>query len=206
MTNNPHVIYNSIWNTAVDPVARKLLSFLSKPKGWKNGYGEPADKDVVRQALKVLQFFRQNDISRLEVFSGEGGQVLISAYHKDEDFDLFLNANNTFSYCLEAGEQDYNGEDLPIKSLNKILKGIITRWMNSRVFYTIPTTVLSVSALKAQPSKTPQEEAFQYLKLNVPYQHPAHYESTLKDITPKFHRNRQFTGKLTRSNFQRATA
>jgi len=67
MQNRVFFSNNWVHQTISDPVTKKLVSFLTKKDGWKNGYGTAASISAVRAGMQLLRIFRQ-DCKKMEEF------------------------------------------------------------------------------------------------------------------------------------------
>ena len=145
--------------------------------------------------MQLLRIFRLNGINRLEVFSGEAGQVLMSAYHENECFDIYLNSDSTFYYELETDDETYELGPYNYDKLNHIVRKIVRRWKSSSEFCMPMTIAMNKSVSKVQLSKIPKmAEESRYLIPTVHWGAPIQYVDTLRSSTPQFQTTLQSSG------------
>lgn len=91
----------------------KIEAFRRLPVGWHYGEGGPVDDAVIERARDVLSFLQLIGLTHTDAFAGEGGEILLTAYHFDHYLGVIVEPDGSFALSHEKG-------DLEIRDLERI--------------------------------------------------------------------------------------
>jgi hypothetical protein len=156
MTNIDVVIGGLSSPSMPNPVALKIISFLNLQRGWHYGDGEPSPHRIVSTALTWDSYLRSLGLNDIDAFSGDSGEILLSAMQGHHSIDVILEIDDTISVA-------YDRENLQQSSKPHISDAAAKRYVatlareiwRSSVGYTAIDLTRGKTALPAWPLETP---------------------------------------------------
>lgn len=107
------------------PSSSKLEQFKELPTGWHYGQGGPISEETIKLANRVIALLATNGFTHTDVFPNEGGEVLVTAYHRQHYLGIVVEpgAAFTLNYEIGTGEVTY-AESITFSQLSKQLTTI----------------------------------------------------------------------------------
>jgi hypothetical protein len=164
---------------------RKIASFESLPEGWRYGSGLPIPQHRVAAGIRACRFLYQVGITRTDAFAGEGGEVMVTGYHKNDCIEIIIEADNRYTIAHERDDEElvYRPKlerGAAIKVIADIAKAICSTSDSS-----IPTTTTGTASVSSVwPFVRPATAGSQLSNANVLLvpEHP--FANTSGDSTP----------------------
>lgn len=87
------------------PSFEKLVSFSELPHGWHYGSGEPISANVIEASKQVILDLAMKGFTHTDVFPGEYGDVLVTAYHDAHYLGIVVGADGLYAFNHEIDDQ-----------------------------------------------------------------------------------------------------
>ena len=92
-------------------ILREIHSFKELPEGWHYGEGNPATQHAISMVVRVYVAFVLKGITRIEVFPGIDGGILLSGYHEEETIEVLCGARGEINLLHEVRNEVVHDED-----------------------------------------------------------------------------------------------
>jgi hypothetical protein len=84
----------------------KVEAFRQLPVGWHYGEGGPVDDAVIVRARDALSFLVLIGLTHTDAFAGAGGEILLTAYHRDHYVGVILEPDGSFALSHEERDRE----------------------------------------------------------------------------------------------------
>jgi hypothetical protein len=107
----------------------RILSFMSRPKGWKYGKGVPPTPKVVGSALVIAAHLMRLEAKKTGAFLAEDGGIVVTGYFSNWTSEVLCNQDGKFELVVEAeGEEKQCEIVTDIRDAIRLLDGQVVLW------------------------------------------------------------------------------
>jgi hypothetical protein len=133
----------------------KLKGFASLPHNWHYGKGGPIDQDVLIKTEDMYYLMVSLGMTKTNVFAGQDGEVLLSAYKGDDYIGVIIEPTLTASVTHEKGDNtQYYMEFGSILEARSAVRSLVGKICNISVRSTPKTSILTVESSMTWSSRS----------------------------------------------------
>lgn len=147
-----------------DPALQKLEKFRSLQFGWHYGSGAPISSNVIERAAEIYRTFRLVGFTRNDFFAGASGEVLATAYYRDNYVGVIIEPAGQYSITYENdSSQILYREELDAPEIKREIREISGKIWNTSDSSIQPTMTLQeggLTTLFLSPQTTAQDYLF----------------------------------------------
>jgi hypothetical protein len=189
-----------------DSAGSRILSFMTRPRGWKYGRGEPPNISTISAAMIIAATMLDLGAKKTGAFLTEDGGIVVTGYFSDWTSEVLCSASGEYTLIVEKdGNEEELEETTTLQLAAKVLTSQVERWEREKStieYFTLTTLTSTGSDFRVGQSFVALgTEKYLYSMSNVPKNIAGQFAVTYVQDIHTLQANLLYTG-----NFESSSA